>query len=213
MTQTMNNARILWNYLSAGRSRGPCDLIVACGSYDLRVCDYACSLLTQGLASRMVVTGNRGNWTRHLWDTPEAELFAQRALALGIPAHRLLIEPQATNFAENIAYSRRLCPEARSAIFVTKPNSVRRVALTIPRQWPDISFHIDAPPLAFPEGISNQIGVLGLLDEMVGDLHRILVYPAKGFQLETTIPAKVMDAWQQLREQGFDRHLVAVEQA
>lgn len=89
-----------------------------------------------------------------------------------------MIEPRATNFAENIAFARELFPDLRRATFVTKPNSIRRVALTLPVRWPGLEGHVDAPDYAFPDGISNLVGVLGVIDEMVGDLDRIMRYPA-----------------------------------
>ncbi|MBV8804725.1 MAG: YdcF family protein, partial [Sinobacteraceae bacterium] len=102
-TLTLSHAARVWNYMSAGRGRAPCDAIVVCCSYDLRVCDYACQLLKQGLARQLVLSGLTGNWTRHLWDMPEAHVFRARAIENGIDPGRILIEDHATNFGENIA--------------------------------------------------------------------------------------------------------------
>lgn len=76
MSPTLQDARLLWDFLGQGRCHVPCELLVVCGSYDLRVCDHACELLERGLAERLLFTGNTGHWTRHLWVEPEAELFA-----------------------------------------------------------------------------------------------------------------------------------------
>lgn len=207
MSPTLRHATTLWNFLCADRVHQPCDLIVVCGSYDLRVCEHACLLYQRGIAARMLMTGNRGNWTRFLWDRPEAEVFAERAQALGVPAQHLLLETRARNFAENIAHARAMCPQVRTATFVTKPNSVRRVALTQPIQWPGLVCHVDAPAFSFPDAVSNQIGVLGLIEEMVGDVGRILHYPTLGFQLPLPVPDAVFVAWRALIADGFDRHL------
>ena len=51
------------------------DAIVICCSYDLRVCDHACQLIKDGYSERLVISGMQGNWTRHLWDSTEAEVF------------------------------------------------------------------------------------------------------------------------------------------
>ena len=208
MSPTLQDARLLWDFLGQGRCHVPCELLVVCGSYDLRVCDHACELLERGLAERLLFTGNTGHWTRHLWVEPEAELFARHARARGVSDSLIVIEPRATNFAENIAFARELFPDLRRATFVTKPNSIRRVALTLPVRWPGLEGHVDAPDYAFPDGISNLVGVLGVIDEMVGDLDRIMRYPALGFQVACPIPAQVMDAWERLVARGFDRHLV-----
>jgi len=47
--------------------------------------------------------------------------------------------------------------------FVTKPNSILRVALTIPVQWPRLIACVDAPPFEFPADASNVIGVFGVI--------------------------------------------------
>jgi uncharacterized SAM-binding protein YcdF (DUF218 family) len=209
MTPTLNHASTLWRFLSQGaRALPDSDLIVACGSYDLRVCDHACDLLQQGVAPQMLLTGGTGNWTRHLWQETEAEQFAARARSRGVAESQLLLEPLAGNFAENIAFARKLCPDVRRVTFVTKPNSILRVYQTVPIQWPGIEAAVDAPTLAFPAEISNQIGVLGVIDEMVGDIHRLLEYPARGYQRPLPVPDEVQDAWRALIRLGFDHHLL-----
>lgn len=207
MTSTLKYAAILWEYLSEGRQHETCDLLVVCGSYDLRVCDYACELLRKGVADHLLFTGNTGNWTRHLWDKTEAEVFARRALDLGILHEQFSLEKRATNFAENIAFTKEMFPQIKSATFLTKPNSIRRVKLTLPIQWPGLDAWVDAPSYCFPEQTSNQVGVLGLIDEMVGDVQRIMLYPKKGFQIEEELPKKVEAAWRHLIELGFKNHL------
>src|ERR1700749_12762 len=107
-TAVLQHAQRLWTYMAAERARESADAIVVCCSYDLRVCDYACDLLKQNLAPRLVMSGKTGNWTRHLWDEPEAKVFCDRALANGIAPEKILLELQATNFGENIAFVRRL---------------------------------------------------------------------------------------------------------
>ncbi|WP_089085526.1 YdcF family protein [Aquitalea magnusonii] len=207
-TLTLQLAGRLWDFLSAGRGHQACDVLVVCGSYDLRVMDHAAALLQQGIAPHMLISGNTGNWTRDLWNRPEAEVFAERAQALGVKRQQILLEPQARSFAENLALARAMCPDARRVTFVTKPNSVRRVTQTQPIHWPDIDCAVDAPDFAFPWGVSNMVGVFGLIEEMVGDVHRLLRYPRLGFQQALPIPDEVLDAWQQLIALGYNRHLL-----
>ena len=183
MTPVLRDAALLWTYLGRGRDRRPSDLIVVCGSYDERVCDHGVGLVLGGLAPGLLLTGGSGNWTRHLWDRPEAEIFADRARAAGIAPARLWIEPRASNFSENVTFTRQLRPDLRSATFVTKPNSIARLRLTLAVRWPELDAAIDAPDLAFPDGVSSRIGHLGVIDEMVGDIDRIIAYPALGFQV------------------------------
>jgi uncharacterized SAM-binding protein YcdF (DUF218 family) len=204
----LDHARRLWTYMSSARTRAPSDAIVVCCSYDLRVCDYACEMLRQGIAPELVLTGKTGNWTRHLWSIPEARVFRDRALANGVDPSRVHLEEQATNFGENIAFVRRMFPGLRRVTFVTKPNSVLRVALTVPVQWPGISACVDSPPFAFPDDVSNVIGVFGVIHEMVGDVDRIIQYPARGFQVPHQLPQPVLESWNALIAAGFGQHLL-----
>ena len=207
-TDTLRHAATLWDYLAALRQRPASDAIVVCCSYDLRVADYACELYRAGIAPRLVFSGNTGNWTRHLWSEPEAHVFRERALAAGVLADAISIEVRSTNFGENIRFSRELLPDARRVLFVTKPNSVLRVALTIPIQWPGIEPTVDAPPLKFPDEVSNVVGILGVIEEMVGDVQRIMEYPALGYQAPHALPHEIETAWQALVAAGFTGHML-----
>lgn len=204
----MAKATELWRYLSSFASASQSDAIVVCCSYDLRVCDHACELIESGLSDRLIISGDRGNWTRHLWDRPEAHVFRERALARGLDDSAILIEDRATNFGENVTLSRALIPDAWRVVFVTKPAAVLRLKLTIEAQWPGIQGHVSCPQLSFPDDVSNIIGVLGVINEMVGDIQRIQAYPALGFQVEHELPENILSAWQELIDGGFTHHLL-----
>ena len=208
MKSTLERAEELWSFLSALRSREPADAVVVCCSYDIRVCDYACDLLKQNLAPRLVLSGNTGNWTRLLWSEPEAHVFRRRALAQGIEPERIHVEDRSTNFGENIAFVRELMPQLRRVIFVTKPNAILRVALTVPVRWPEVTAWVDSPPFEFPEEVSNIIGVFGVIHEMVGDVDRVLQYPARGFQRPYDVPETILESWKALVVEGFSHHLL-----
>jgi uncharacterized SAM-binding protein YcdF (DUF218 family) len=205
----LEHAKRLWAYLAALRNREPADAVVVCCSYDLRVCDYACDLIKQQLAPRLILSGKTGNWTRFLWTDPEAHVFKDRALANGIDPSRIHLEERSTNFGENIAFVRALMPDLRRVIFVTKPNAILRVALTVPVQWPEVTAFVDSPPLEFPQEVSNIIGVFGVMNEMVGDVDRVLKYPSRGFQRAHDVPAAVLESWRALIADGFGHHLLA----
>ena len=207
-TATLHHAARLWEYLSRREKPRRSDAIVVCCSYDLRVGDHACDLFMAGLAPRLVFSGNTGNWTRHIWSRPEAHIFRDRAIERGVPEQAILMEDRATNFGENIGLTRAMLPDLRSAIFVTKPCSVLRVALTIPVQWPEISASVDAPSLRFPDEASPVVGVLGVIAEMVGDIHRIIEYPALGYQVAHGLPLEIEQSWRALIAAGFDAHML-----
>jgi uncharacterized SAM-binding protein YcdF (DUF218 family) len=197
--------------MSSFRARAAADAIVVCCSYDLRVCDYACELLRQGLAPTLLLSGKSGNWTKFLWTETEARVFHARALLNGVDPQQLVLEEQATNFGENIAFARKLLPAARRVIFLTKPPSVLRVSVTVPIQWPEVSAFVDSPLLKFPEEVSQVIGVFGIIQEMVGDIDRVRRYPAKGFQVPHALPNEVLQAYEALIADGFSQHMLRAE--
>lgn len=207
-TNVLRNAHTLWDYLASFSSSIPCDAIVLCCSYDLRVCDHACSLYQQKLSETLLITGSTGNWTRFIWSRPEAEVFLERALENGVPRTAIVIENRATNFGENVRYARALLPSLNRATFVTKTAAVLRLRQTIAAQWPEIEAAVTGPRLDFPNEVSRVVGVLGVINEMVGDVERILVYPSLGFQAPHELPKKTIDAWCALVESGFVEHCV-----
>lgn len=212
-TETLKRAGEIWDYMSAVKSRARSDAIVICCSYDLRVCDHACDLIKEGISDSLVISGKYGNWTKHLWGMLEAEVFYERAIENGINAKQILVEPEATNFGENISYSKLLVPGARTVTFVSKPNSLLRVKLTAEAIWPEVNAIVSAPDIKFPDEVSNIIGVWGVIHEMVGDIDRIQKYPELGFQVSHSLPEKIMQNWEYLIDQGFTSHLTPDEQA
>jgi len=210
---TIQKATTLWKYLSSVKPPEICGAIVVCCSYDLRVCDHSCDLIKSGLANRLVISGNTGNWTKHIWTETEAQIFATRAQENGIDDNQIILENKSTNFGENVMFSRPLLPDAKSITFTSKPNSLLRVKLTVEALWPEIIAHVSAPPIQFPQQVSNVIGILGVINEMVGDIDRIQKYPALGYQASHQLPEDILNAFEYLKDQGFTQHLVPTDTA
>ncbi|MBB2972437.1 YdcF family protein [Mesorhizobium sp. RMAD-H1] len=201
-------ARTLWNYHLVHDELRPADAIIGLGSYDLRVASRAAALYREGLAPILLFTGKSGNWTEGLYEKSEAEAFAEVAIAEGVPRNAIRIEPNATNIGENIRFSHDLLgDDLRSVIIVTKPQTQRRALATIARQWPEVEALITAPLTSFEEQPTSAYPFEKLVHEMVGDLKRMLDYPAKGFQIAQPVPTEVMKAYDFLVEHGFDEHL------
>lgn len=121
----------LWNYHQMRHEvTMQVDCIIGLGSYDLKVVDKCVELYFQGIAPKLLFSGKSGNWTHGLWKKTEAETFADRAIAMGVPKANILIEPKATNIGENIQFSRAVLYanniEAETIVVVTKPNTERR---------------------------------------------------------------------------------------
>lgn len=206
-TPLLGHAQTMWNYLCSFSQPRPAEVVIVCCSYDLRVCEYACSLLAQGCSAKVLFSGRSGHWTRHLFESAEAQVFAAHARSLGVNAGQILVESMATNLGENVAHSLQMVPDARSVLFVSKPNTILRVKLTVPVHAPELTYSVACPEHVFPDEVSPVVGLFGLVSEMVGDIERIKRYPELGFQVPHTLPVEVVEAQQALLALGFDHHM------
>ncbi len=200
-------ARILWDYHCIHDELKPADFIIGLGSYDPRVAERAADLYHEGLAPKLLFTGKSGNWTAGLYRTSEAEAFAEIAIRRGVPREIVFTETNATNLGENVRFSRDMLVSGPvSVIFVTKPQTQRRVLATAAQQWPEARAAVTAPLVAFEDQPTATYPMEKLIHEMTGDLERILTYPAKGFQIAQAVPLDIMEAYDFLIAQGFDGH-------
>ncbi|BDS08571.1 hypothetical protein NT6N_36110 [Oceaniferula spumae] len=203
---------LIWHYHQMHHALEKADLIWALGSHDLRVADRVAELWSAGLAPRIVMSGGLGNFTDGVFDKPEAELFAERAIDLGVPAEAILIENQSTNTGENVSFTRRLLGEqdvsVNKVIAVQKPYMERRTYATIRQQWPEIEVQVTSPQLDFPNYCHDEIPRDDVINIMVGDFQRIMKYPKLGFMIKQEVPDEVLEAWQTLVDAGFTRHLL-----
>ncbi len=204
-------ARIVWNYHLMGQQLQTSDCLLTLGSNDPRVAEYAAELYLAGWAPRLIFSGGVGALTEGLYGCSEAEFFAKIAIGLGVPEDRILIEPRSTNTGENIALTRALLARAQLAvervILVQKPFMERRAYATFKRQWPEPVLIVTSPPIGYRDYPTETLSKQDLINVMVGDLQRIRLYPARGFQIPQAIPDPVWAAFKRLVEWGYTRHL------
>ncbi|AKI00991.1 DUF218 domain-containing protein [Hoeflea sp. IMCC20628] len=203
----MRNAQILWDYHDTGTPLEAADAIIGLGSYDLRVADRCTELFLSGLAPKIVFTGASGNWTRGLYANSEAQAFAERAIALGVPTAAISLEQESTNIAENISFVRAMLAAAGRVIWVTKPQTRRRVSATLAVAWPEATSMITAPAHDLAAQPTDHHPFEALISEMVGDVWRMAAYAENGFQASQTIPPAVRTAFGTLVAAGFTHHL------
>ena len=204
--------RLLWDYHQLKMRLKPADAILALGSNDPRVADHAADLWLKGYAPWLVCSGKVGALTAGLYGMSEAAFFAARALQLGVPADRIIIEDQATNTGENAAFCRARLDElglpCSQIIAVQKPYMERRTFATVRKVWPEVELSVSSPPLTFDAyPLEPHLRCERVIEIMVGDLQRIRDYPAKGFQIEQSIPSEIHDAFDQLVALGYTGHL------
>lgn len=205
-------AKIIWDYHLVGHQLKHSDCIFVLGSHDTRVAEYAADLYLKGYAPFILFSGNRGAFTKDVFEEPEARIFAKIAIAKGVPSLNIIIEDKATNTGENITNSKRLIEEKgmniNSFILVQKPYMERRTLATFEKQWPGKEFIVTSPQGSFEDYITDEYPKDKLINNMVGDLQRIIEYPKKGYQTEQAVPAEVLDAYHQLIKLGYTNRLI-----
>ncbi len=208
-------ARRIWDYLHLHHTLTPSDVILTLGSNDLRVAEHAAHCYLKGLAPLLAFSGNVGALTRGVFAQPEAVLFAETAVRLGVPRAAILCEPESTNTGDNIRFSHRLLQEhgltPQRLILVQKPYMERRSYATFMQQWPAAvkpEVLVSSPPLAFETYADNLMPREQFINVMVGDLQRIREYPKLGFQIEQEIPTAVWQAYERLVALGFNQRLI-----
>lgn len=203
---------VIWRYHQMGHVLERADILWALGSHDLRVADRVAELWKEGMAPLVVMSGGLGNFTEGVFAKPEADLFAERAIGLGVPEELILIENRSTNTGENVRFTRELLESrgigVKRAIAVQKPYMERRTFATIRKQWPEVEVVVSSPQLSFDEYCGGGISAEEVTHIMVGDLQRIIEYPQKGFMIEQDVPEPVLRAWRVLVDEGYDRHLL-----
>ncbi len=179
------SVRLVWDYHQLGHKPAPADAIWVLGSHDLRVADRAAELFHAKLAPTIIMSGGLGNFTHGVFDKPEADLLADRAIELGVPPASILIENKSTNTGENVTFTRELLKikdmTPDSVIAVQKPYMERRTYATIRAQWPEIKVQVTSPKLSFKHYCTSKIPEEKVISIMIGDLQRIIEYPKKGF--------------------------------
>lgn len=203
--------RLVWDYHQLHHELTPADAIFVLGSHDLRVADRAVALFGQRLAPLVICSGGYGNFTRHLFAEPEAVLLGRLLRSQGVPETAILIEDRSTNTGENIAFTRQLLDrrglKVRRVIAVQKPYMERRAYATIRRQWSELEVQVTSPQLGF-EAYCETIPREMVINIMVGDLQRILIYPERGFMIPQEVPANVREAFDVLVAAGYRQHLL-----
>ena len=209
-------AHELWNYHKLNQPLEKADAILVLCSHDERVAERSAELFKGGWAPLVIFSGGAGAITKQLWTEPEAERFARIAIEQGVPRTDILVENKSSNTGDNIRFTRQLLAERnlelQRFIAVQKPYMERRTYATFRKLWPEKDVVVTSPQISFEEYLrsySNRaLSSADVISIMVGDLQRIRVYPARGFQIEQDVPAEVLAAYDELVAAGFTKHLI-----
>ena len=214
--QTFALAEKIWDYHLMKHQVAKADAILVLCSHDERVAERGAQLFLEGWAPLIIFSGGHGAITRSLWSEPEAERFARIAMSLNVPRESILIEAHSTNTGENIAFTKRLLTDKglnpQRFIIVQKPYMERRSYATFRKYWPGKDLIVTSPQVSFQnylaEYSNRSLSVADVVSIMVGDLQRIKLYPARGFQIEQEIPDEVWKAFEALVRAGYDKYLI-----
>lgn len=213
--EILDNAQILWDYMKLNQPLQKADCILAMGSHDLRVAEYAAHLQLQGWAPMLICSGGYGNFTRGKWPQPEADMFAQVAITSGVAHRDILVENESANTGENVLFTRKLIErqglDIHSFLLVHKPYMERRAYATFRKLWLEKDAIVSSPPISLTKYPTEQIPMEEVINIMVGDFQRILVYPEHGYQIAQDVPEYIRSAYQKLVQAGFDKHLLAAQ--
>lgn len=209
-------AKIVWDYSHMKHSLEKADCILVLGSHDTRVAERGAELFLENFADTLIFSGGLGRLTEGMWDRAEAEIFAEIAIEIGVPANKIIIENKSTNTGENILFTRRILEEKNlnfnKFIVVQKPYMERRAYATFKKHWQSKHIMITSPQISFEKYCNSSkvenINMDEVISIMVGDLQRIKVYPQKGFQIYQEIPDFVWSAFQQLVAMGYTKYLI-----
>ena len=209
-------AETIWNYHVMRQRVAKADAILVLCSHDERVAERGAQLFLDGFAPLIIFSGGQGAITRRLWQEPEAERFARIAMSLNVPRESILIEAESTNTGENVVFTKRLLAakglNPHKFIVVQKPYMERRSYATFRKFWPEKEVVVTSPQVSFgsylAEYSNRALSAADVVGIMVGDLQRIKLYPALGFQIEQEIPPHVWHAFERLVRAGYDQYLI-----
>ena len=205
----------VWDYLGMHQAPEKADVIVGFGNFNTNIARRAAELYLQGLAPVVLFTGGLGRNTEGLLPEPEAVRFARVAMECGVPEMAILMEPDSTNTAESILFTRRMLEEKGIAhdriLGVHQPFMERRITAAMGVYWPEQDFRVTSPQTSIADYLADakRQGVTenAAVSVIVGDFQRMDLYAKKGYQIPQYIPPEAWDAFHRLVKMGYDKQL------
>ena len=207
-----NAARTVFQYLYLKDEKNPADAVIGFGHFDMKI-PWTCGKLYQeGYAPKIILTGGVGAGTADL-EKREARAFHDELLRKfpDTPAVDLLVEDQSTNTGENIRFLKEKASDRwpghnfavgiSRVVLVCNAARQRRTWLTWRKILPGIPALNHPPQTSFEqerELFKSKGRALETL--LIGEMDRIIGYPAKDFTVEAEIPGEVYDAYLELKD-------------
>lgn len=206
-------AKMLWSYNKLYQTLEKSDCVIVLGSHDKRVAERGTNLFQEGYAPLIVFSGGFGRLTDKRWTKPEAEIFAEVALNMGVQKESIFIENKSTNTAENLQFTKKILHEKglslTRVILVTKPYMERRAFATWRKLYPEIGVIITSPTIEYDDyPIDTDLPKEEMINIMVGETQRVKLYPQKGYILHQEVPHTIWEAYKELVKRGFNTQLI-----
>lgn len=207
-------AKIIWDYMLVHDELKPADIIICLGNHDLNTARRAAELYRAKIAPKILISGGRGKLTSKN-DQAEADAFAAIMYAAGVPEVDVMIESKSTNTGENVTFCKKYLKQNDiyldiiSAIVVTKPYMERRAKATFTQLWPELKTMMTSQQVSYEDYMTHSsLGKEKSINVMVGDLQRIMEYPAKGWMAPQVVPEDVKLAFRYLLKRGYSNLLM-----
>jgi uncharacterized SAM-binding protein YcdF (DUF218 family) len=208
----MRDAQVVWDYHLMHHALRPTEAAIGLGGCDDGVAPYAAKLYHNGLFPLVLFSGGTSGATKNLYADGEAAHFRRQALELGVPDEAIIVEPNATNTGQNVAFSRQVLEAAGirpiSLTLIAMPYMERRAYATFAKQWPGVDLVCTSAPTNLGDYIARFEDPRLVISMMVGDLQRVIEYPKLGFAIEQEVPEDVHAAFKRLVVAGFDAYLL-----
>jgi hypothetical protein len=188
----------------------PVDVALGLGHFDRAIPRLCAELVLAGRARWIVFSGGVGAGSGD-FRQPEALEFRDEVRRgwPGAEERIALLETRSTNTGENLVFTATALADARPdlypgsgmrrAIVVATPCRLRRALATVRRHWPEVrcTGACAKRPLAEEEALHARHG-LTLRAQLVGEIERLVEYPARGFIAPVDVPVEILAAARQL---------------
>ncbi|MDO4814965.1 MAG: YdcF family protein [Gemella sp.] len=205
--EILEHAKVLYDFHNVNKKINKADFILAMGSHDTRTAYKVAQLYKEGKANFIICSGGFGKVTKDIWKKPEAEIFAEICINLGVPTEKIIIEDKATNSGDNFQLSKLILEEkgieVSTGLIVCKNYLANRAISTGQKQWSEVDWYIETPDITFEEYPNEEVPLDRMIHLMVGDIERLIFYADKGFQVSVQIPQYVLKSYEYLKEEGF----------
>ena len=215
----ISKLKVIWDYMNLNMPISKADVIIGCGCSDLLIPIKCAKLFKENYAPLIIFSGGLGKITDGLFNKTEAEIYKDIATRKGVPEDKILIENCSTNTGDNFKFSLKLLNDKRikadKIIIVHHACVERRTFSSAKAVMKNKELTITTPDITFEEFInkleSDTEKINDKISVIVGDIQRIVIYPQFGWQIKNEISDEVIDAYNFLKNLGFNKFVISKE--